>query len=170
MFVTRRVYVKNQANSQPETGHATVCVTRRGHIKTRPTHKLKQSRPQSVTKRVHIRNQANSLAEIRQATACVTRRVHIKSQANLLPETRQATVCVTRRVHIKNQANSPSEVRQGKVSVKERPEHVSLDEHIVKGVLTHLLKKMARACVSGVCKIKCKKAYLLKKVKAHYTL
>ncbi|KIK06318.1 hypothetical protein K443DRAFT_634086, partial [Laccaria amethystina LaAM-08-1] len=43
------MHIKKQANSPPETRQATVSVTRRVHIKTRPTHLLKPDRPQSVS-------------------------------------------------------------------------------------------------------------------------
>ena len=46
---------------------------------------------------------------------------------------------------------------------------MSSEEFILKGMLTHHLKKrMARVFVLEVCKIKCKKAYFLKYVKAHH--
>ena len=89
--------LKTRPNSLSETRQATVC----------------------VTKRVHIKNH-NSLSETRQARICVTRRVHIKNQANSLAETRQATVCITERVHINYQTSSPSEKRQATVCVTRR--------------------------------------------------
>ena len=54
-------------------------------------------------------------------------------------------------------------------SVNGQPKHVSSEECILKGMLTHHLKKrMARVFVLEVCKIKHKKAYILKYVKAHH--
>ena len=92
-YITRRVCIRNKANSPAETRKATFCVIRRVQIETMSTHKLKQDRPQSVspeectlktrpthilkqdyiTKRVHIKNQVNSPSERKQATFCVTR-------------------------------------------------------------------------------------------------
>ena len=47
--ITRRVHIKNKTNLPTEKRQATVCVTRRVHLKARPTHHLKQDRPQSVS-------------------------------------------------------------------------------------------------------------------------
>ena len=108
--------IKIWANSHPEIRQATVCITRRVHIKNQ-TNSLSATRQATVciTRRVHIKNQTNSPPET------ITRRVHIKNQANSPPETRQATVCVTRRVHIKSQANSPLKW--------DRPQSLLLEEY-----------------------------------------
>ena len=61
VFFTRRVHIKNQANSHAETRQATFCHQKSAHY-----------------------NQANSPTETRQATVCVTSRVHIENQVNSL--------------------------------------------------------------------------------------
>ena len=75
----------------------------------------------------------HSHPETRQVMISVTRGVDNKNKVNSPTETKQAIVSVSRRVHIKNQANS--------LSVKEWPKHVSSEVCIVKGILSHLLKR-----------------------------
>ena len=78
--VIRRVHIKDQANSHTETRQATVSVTRRVHIKTRPTHILKQDKPQSLSSKECTLKPSQLTFWTRQAIVTVTRRVQIKTK------------------------------------------------------------------------------------------